>query len=87
MTQEELNTLENIESYFASIEEGIMNFIDVFAENIYNKLNLTEKYIINNYENKTQKEIADELNISQCWVSNYITKAKNKIKDEYKNNY
>ena len=54
---------------------------------IYNKLNLTEKYIINNYENKTQKEIADELNISQCWVSNYIRKAKNKIKDENKNNY
>lgn len=54
---------------------------------IYNKLNITEKYIINNYENKTQKEIADELHISQCWVSNYISKAKQKIKYEYKNNY
>lgn len=54
---------------------------------IYNKLNITEKYIINNYEHKTQKEIADELHISQCWVSNYISKAKNKIKYEYKNNY
>ena len=54
---------------------------------IYNKLNITEKYIINNYENKTQKEIADELHISQCWVSNYITRAKTKIKYEYKNNY